>query len=95
MIRVSDNQCYLPIGYRAYRPDDSYPIGQNSYPLNVILPCMGTSHNHTAEQHSEADAKAKAFCVLRDHAGVVDILDWYFAPFDDNGMAANAPGGWI
>jgi len=56
---------------------------------------MGTSHNHTAEQHSEADTKAKAFCVLRDHAGVVDILDWYFAPFDDNGMAANAPGGWI
>lgn len=41
---------------------------------------------------SEAGAKAKAFYVPSEHAGVVDIQDCYLAGFDDNGIYANSPG---
>jgi len=41
---------------------------------------------------SEAGAKAKAFYVPREHAGVVQISDCYIRGFDDNGIYANSPG---
>ncbi len=41
---------------------------------------------------SEAGAKAKAFYVPGEHAGVVEIHDCYIARFDDNGIYANSPG---
>jgi len=41
---------------------------------------------------SEAGAKAKAFYVPGEHAGLVEIHDCYIAGFDDNGIYANSPG---
>ncbi|MFO7833305.1 MAG: hypothetical protein R6V31_04445 [Halohasta sp.] len=40
----------------------------------------------------ESGAESKAFYVPRDHAGVIEIRNCYYANFDDNGIYASSPG---
>jgi len=41
---------------------------------------------------SESGGEAKAFYAPRDHAGVIEIRNCYYANFDDNGIYASSPG---
>jgi len=41
---------------------------------------------------SEDGGEAKAFYAPRDHAGVIEIRNCYYANFDDNGIYASSPG---
>ncbi|MFD1641569.1 right-handed parallel beta-helix repeat-containing protein [Halohasta litorea] len=40
----------------------------------------------------EEGAESKAFYAPRDHAGVIEIRNCYYANFDDNGIYASSPG---
>ncbi|MEA1932315.1 MAG: right-handed parallel beta-helix repeat-containing protein, partial [Euryarchaeota archaeon] len=40
----------------------------------------------------EAGAESKAFYAPREHAGVIEIRNCYYANFDDNGIYASSPG---
>ena len=54
-INVSDNHRQLRAYYYLHRTENDYTTGQNSYLLNVVLPCMATINNRVSGAISDED----------------------------------------